>query len=209
MTLPIRRVDTKAQHRLALLDAARDLVGRQGYGVRLDDIAGQAGLTTGAVYSVFGSKDNLLLALIVDDMAAQEQAVACEAGGCQRLEDAVRAYARTTYRASAGAPGRRQLRLDTQIQDMALRDPRHWEKLRAGIQAQVAQLAALFAGRFYNDAIVTQSQALRLARALGALVSGLRRARVLGLEQADEALFIDAAVALAAPCVLDASADFA
>ena len=204
MTPPTRRADAQAQHRRALLDAARDIVGREGYGARLDDIAGQAGLTTGAVYSVFGSKDDLLLALIVDDMAAQEQAVADEAGNSPLLEDAVRAYARTAFRSSAWAQGRRRLRLDTQIQDMALRDPRHWEQLRVGIAAQASQLAALFAGRLCRDCIVTQAQALRLARALEALVSGLRRARVLGLEQVYEALFIDSAIALAAPSVLDA-----
>lgn len=203
MTSPVRRADAKALHRRALLDAARDVVSREGYGARLDDIVGQAGLTTGAVYSVFGSKDDLLLALIVDDMATQEQAVADEAGNSPRLEDAVRAYARMAYRASSGAQGRRQLRLDTQIQDMALRDPRHWDRLRAGIQAQAAQLAALFAGRLYDDTIVTQHQALRLARALEALFTGLRRARVLGLEQADETLFVDAALALASPAILN------
>ena len=203
MTLPTSRATAQAQHRRALLDAAREIVGREGYAARLDDIAGQAGLTTGAVYSVAGSKDDLLLALIVDDMAAQEQAVADEAGNSPLLEDAVRAYARNAYGACAGAQGRRKLRLDTQIQDMALRDPRHWEQLREGIQAQTTRLAALFAGRLFGDAILTQPQAQRLARALEALVSGLRRARVLGMEQADEALFIDAALSLVSHAVLE------
>src|SRR5712692_5791331 len=51
--------------REALLDAATTVFARKGYGAgTLEEIADAAGLTTGAVYSNFGNKQELFLAVI-------------------------------------------------------------------------------------------------------------------------------------------------
>jgi AcrR family transcriptional regulator len=60
----MKRNDAREANRRALLDAAAVLIAREGGRVRLEDIADAAGLTTGAVYSIFGSKSDLLVAVL-------------------------------------------------------------------------------------------------------------------------------------------------
>lgn len=62
----------KAKTRAALLDAAARVYARRGFdGATLDEVAAEAGFTKGAVYSHFGSKEKLLLALSEEHLAAQ------------------------------------------------------------------------------------------------------------------------------------------
>jgi AcrR family transcriptional regulator len=63
-----RRATTRAR----LLQAAAEVYARRGFGgATLDEVAAQAGLTKGAVYDHFGSKENLLLALMEEYLAGQ------------------------------------------------------------------------------------------------------------------------------------------
>jgi AcrR family transcriptional regulator len=62
----------KAATRARLLDAAARVYAARGFaGATLDDVAEEAGLTKGAVYGHFGSKDNLLVALMEEYVAAE------------------------------------------------------------------------------------------------------------------------------------------
>ena len=62
----------KAQTRSSLLSAAARVYARRGFGgATLDEVAAEAGFTKGAVYSHFGSKENLLLALMEEHLASQ------------------------------------------------------------------------------------------------------------------------------------------
>lgn len=62
----------KAATRARLLDAAARVYADRGFaGATLDDVAREAGLTKGAVYGQFGSKDNLLVALMEERVAAE------------------------------------------------------------------------------------------------------------------------------------------
>jgi AcrR family transcriptional regulator len=66
------RGERKAQTRARLLAAAASVYARRGFdGATLDEVAAEAGFTKGAVYSHFGSKENLLLALSEQQRAAQ------------------------------------------------------------------------------------------------------------------------------------------
>lgn len=59
------RQERRAQTRTALLDAAERLWAQRGIrGASLDEIAAQAGMTKGAVYSNFAGKTDLILALL-------------------------------------------------------------------------------------------------------------------------------------------------
>jgi AcrR family transcriptional regulator len=63
-----RRTRTRAQ----LLDAAARVYGRRGFdGATVDEVAEEAGFTKGAVYDHFGSKENLLIALLDEHLAGQ------------------------------------------------------------------------------------------------------------------------------------------
>lgn len=62
----------KAATRARLLDAAARVYSARGFaGATLDDVAEEAGLTKGAVYGHFGSKENLLFALLEEYLAAE------------------------------------------------------------------------------------------------------------------------------------------
>ncbi len=62
----------KAQTRSRLLAAAARVYARRGFnGATLDEVASEAGLSKGAVYAHFGSKENLLVALMEEYLAAQ------------------------------------------------------------------------------------------------------------------------------------------
>jgi AcrR family transcriptional regulator len=61
-----------ADTRVRLLEAAARVYARSGVGgATLDQVAAEAGFTKGAVYSQFGSKENLLVALLHEHLAAQ------------------------------------------------------------------------------------------------------------------------------------------
>ena len=62
----------KAQTRARLLEAAAQVYARRGFaGATLEEVASEAGFTKGAVYAHFGSKENLLLALMEEHLAGQ------------------------------------------------------------------------------------------------------------------------------------------
>jgi AcrR family transcriptional regulator len=64
------RSERLAATRASLLEAAARVYARQGFaGATLDEVAGEAGFTKGAVYAHFGSKENLLLALLEEHLA--------------------------------------------------------------------------------------------------------------------------------------------
>lgn len=66
------RTERKAATRTRLLEAAARVYAAHGFsGATLDDVAEEAGLTKGAVYGHFGSKDNLLVALMEENLAAE------------------------------------------------------------------------------------------------------------------------------------------
>lgn len=66
------RSTRKAATRTRLLQAAARVYAAHGFaGATLDDVAEEAGLTKGAVYGHFGSKDNLLVALMEEYLAAE------------------------------------------------------------------------------------------------------------------------------------------
>jgi AcrR family transcriptional regulator len=66
------RTERRARTRAELLRAAARVYARRGFdSATVDEIALDAGFTKGAVYNHFGSKENLLLALLDEHLAAQ------------------------------------------------------------------------------------------------------------------------------------------
>ncbi|MFB7718903.1 TetR/AcrR family transcriptional regulator [Nocardia sp. NPDC056100] len=193
------RAETKERNRRALLDAAFGIVSRDGYRAKLEEIAARAEVTTGAIYSLFGSKNGLVVAMITDYLSPHyteiEQAITAE----MDLLGAVEAFARY-YRRSCDAPDALSgLTLQITLLDMAVHDPDLGTQLAESIRAQEHHLTALFTGRSHNAHTVTPAQAQRLATALRALFVGLTQGVILGLApDADEQYFADAARALAA-----------
>jgi AcrR family transcriptional regulator len=67
----LTRAESKALTRQRLLEAAGELVAAQGFAATsIEEIAEAAGYTIGAIYSNFGSKEALILALLEEHMSA-------------------------------------------------------------------------------------------------------------------------------------------
>jgi len=129
----LTREESKARTRYELLRAASRLFLRNGFvATSLADIAEEAGLTKGAVYSNFESKEDLFLALLDGDSegrpyAAQEELAPSDLSkvdGASSI-DRARAWGEqlATYR-----PNRRNVALFLEMNAFALRN----ERTRAG-----------------------------------------------------------------------------
>ncbi|MFF9511159.1 TetR/AcrR family transcriptional regulator [Streptomyces sp. NPDC014724] len=191
------RAETKERNRRALLDAAFQVVSRDGYRAKLDEIAERADLTTGAIYSLFGSKNGLVVALVADYLRPYYEEIEQAVPSGLDLIEAVDAFARH-YRRSCDAPDARSaLSLQITLLDMALHDPDLGAQLATSIRSQENHLIELFTGRSHNGSVVTPHQAQRLTTALRALFVGLGQGVTLGLAPgADEQFFADTARAL-------------
>ncbi|MEU4558330.1 TetR/AcrR family transcriptional regulator [Actinoplanes sp. NPDC023936] len=64
------RRERQQYNRARLLDAAQRLLAQRGWSASLDEIARDAGLTKGAVYSSFASKEDILMALLDRQLGA-------------------------------------------------------------------------------------------------------------------------------------------
>lgn len=140
----------KAQTRARLLDAAAQVYARRGFdGATLDEVAAEAGFTKGAVYSHFGSKENLLLALSQQQRDAQltEQMVLFDrerSGSGRPLAGAAR-----WMEILREEPER--FRLFVELWVRAQRDERLREQLAAGVE-DLRELLAGFARAGAADA---------------------------------------------------------
>ncbi|MFC8725048.1 TetR/AcrR family transcriptional regulator [Streptomyces bacillaris] len=197
------RAETKERNRRALLDAAFHVVSRDGHRARLDEIAERAGLTTGAVYSLFGSKSGLLGALVVDHLQPYYEEIERAVPADADLVGAVDAFARHYRRGCDAADARAGQSLQFTLLDLALRDPEVGPRLATAIRAEEERLVALFTGRTHDGSVVTPGQARHLATALRAVLIGLSQGVLLGLApDADEQYFADAARALVSGATL-------
>ncbi|WP_179292081.1 TetR/AcrR family transcriptional regulator [Paenibacillus campinasensis] len=78
--------------RSKIIEAARTVFARLGYsGASLDQVAAEAGMTKGAVYWHFASKQDLYVALLESNMSAQKRLIPQQAQAVLEADDPVRA----------------------------------------------------------------------------------------------------------------------
>src|SRR4051794_38510346 len=100
------RAERSEQTRGELLDAARAVFLRRGFhGASLDEISAEAGYTTGAVYSRFGGKDELFLAVMDEHLARRTRLYTEAALAAEDFESAQRAVMRAAIVAGREEPG--------------------------------------------------------------------------------------------------------
>ncbi|GAA3704115.1 hypothetical protein GCM10022224_082160 [Nonomuraea antimicrobica] len=196
-------MEAKERNRRALLDAARRIVARDGHRAKLEEITEQAGLTTGAVYSLFGSKNGLLIALVTDYLGPHYDGIKQVVSPGLDLVEAVEVFARHYHRLCDDPEALRHLSFEISLQDLALRDTELRPKLAASVRAHEERLTALLSDRLHHGNALTPRQSRRLATALRALLVGLSQGVVLGLaDAAPEQYFAATARALITPDVL-------
>lgn len=185
-TWPVRS-QTRQRNREALLAAAAELVAERGYGgTSLDAVAQRAGLTTGAIYSIFGSKVGLFSELLhpawdlpsLADLDTGRR----DLGGL--LDAYGRAWARTLQSPDAGPA----MELALELQLATLRDPAALARERDAFGEGRARLARELTGAASARGVALPARAADLATSLIAAMQGL--ALVAAVEgTADERLF--------------------
>ena len=96
----LTRQEQRERNQRRLLEAAEKVFAERGIqGASLDEVAAEAGLTKGAVYSNFASKEDLVLAVMSDRMReegrAQAERLRCSAPGEPLVDDFGRHWAET------------------------------------------------------------------------------------------------------------------
>ena len=170
----MRRAEAKAANRRALLDAATALIARDGAGVRLDAIADAAGLTTGAIYSIFGSKNDLLVAVLADEISRVD--IAIDGYDPALPLDAVIDRYVQTWIATHSGYSKTQAAFELHLLLSAMESDDLRLRLTEMLDAEIGQLARLFENRIIDparpSARTTPQQATAIAKAIKAVLTG-------------------------------------
>ncbi|WP_281689865.1 TetR/AcrR family transcriptional regulator [Pseudonocardia thermophila] len=195
-----KRAEARRRNAEALTDAAERLFTEHGYhAVGIEAIAEAAGLTTGAIYSIFGSKRALLRAVLdrriaqLDEMA---DPIRLDEHAC--TEDAVAAYARAYADLGAALGDRRALRLEIDALALHLAEDTPDDPLIEVNDLPRRQLARLLEGRTVaaTGQRLSAGAAAELALIERALVTGLAQHCALTGAAPDPDLWVRAAAAL-------------
>lgn len=178
--VPVERLTPERRRQLtrdALVASAAEVFTQKGFhAASLDEIADAAGFTRGAIYSNFGSKEELLFAVYdrLDDLTLAGMADALdEPGGGDPSRDATAAAA--VWGRLLGR-SRDMLALSLELHLYALRNPEARERLARLEQQASEKLAA-----FIEDAFERQGRQLHMP---AADLADIGRAAVNGLELA-------------------------
>jgi AcrR family transcriptional regulator len=170
----VRRAEAKAANRRALLDAATALIARDGAGARLDAIADAAGLTTGAIYSIFGSKNDLLVAVLADEISRVD--VAIDGYDPALPLDAVIDRYVQTWIATYSGYSKTQAAFELHLLLSAMEGDDLRLRLTEMLDAEIGQLARLLENRIIDSAQPSArtgpQQATAIAKAIKAVLTG-------------------------------------
>jgi len=171
----VKRAQAREANRRALLKAASDLMAREGAAVRLEAIADAASLTTGAIYSIFGSKNDLMVAVLADEISRMDLALHPGYDPALPLPTVIDRYVQTwiaTYRGYSKA----QTAFELQLLLSALDNGELRHRLADLLDAEISQLARLLENRVIDPARpserTTPEQGLAIAKAMKAVLTG-------------------------------------
>jgi len=178
-TVPVERLTPERRRQLtrdALVAAAAEVFTAKGFhAASLDEIADAAGFTRGAIYSNFGSKEELLFAVYdrLDDLTLAGMADAIDERGGDPFGNATAAA--QVWSSLLRRP-QDMIALSLELRLYALRNPEARERLAKLEQQANEKLAA-----FIEDAFARQDMPLRMSAKDLAVIG---RAAVNGLEEA-------------------------
>ena len=173
--MPVERLTPERRRQLtrdALVAAAAEVFTAKGFhAASLDEIADAAGFTRGAIYSNFGSKEELLFAVYdrLDDMSLAGMADAMDERGGDPVEDATAAA-----EVWSGLLGRSRevIALSLELRLYALRNPEARGRLVKLEQQATDKLAAFIEDTFARQGTQPRTPAKQLAEIGRAGVNG-------------------------------------
>ena len=172
-----------------ILDAALSCFSENGFHqTSMPDIVRRSGLSHGAVYIYFKSKDDIILALAVDRHRQEAILNAVASGSCDPREG-LRALIRGYARSLADPAGNTRRRVSVNGWAEALRDDRVLNPVVEGIEAPIAVVVTLAERARNQGRFPTGIDAKALGRALVALFQGFTLQVVWG-----QAVDIEAAI---------------
>jgi AcrR family transcriptional regulator len=188
----LKRDERKALTRAGLIDGARVVFARRGFHrASLEEIAAEAGYSTGAVYSNFAGKEDLFLAVLDEHIARRVSAVEAAVAQADTPQEQARAGARNWMEFLRDDPGWYPLFIE--FWAYALRDP----ELRAGVAERFAAFPRanarlLVEGTRQAGVHLPDDIAQRVGILLTALSDGLALIKVMDPDAVPEDLFGDA-----------------
>jgi AcrR family transcriptional regulator len=170
----VRRTDAKEANRRALLDAATVLIAREGGRARLEDIADAAGLTTGAVYSIFGSKSDLLVAVLDRELSRLDLTID-RYDRALSLREVIGRYVQAWTETYSGY-SKTQVAFELQLALSATEDESLRLRLAQVLGTELRQLAGLLENRIIDPARpsgrTSAEDGMAIARAIKAVLTG-------------------------------------
>jgi AcrR family transcriptional regulator len=152
MPVRLRRAEQVERNRESVLDAARQVFIERGYaGASLEAIADQAGFSKGVVYSQFGSKPDLFMAILerrIEERAVRNERIAEQRVGAEALRGLFDA-AREDAVANPGWP-----HLLTEFRALAMRDPELNRRYAEAHSRAVESLTVVY-DRIYDSSGLT------------------------------------------------------
>ena len=166
----LTRAEQSERNRALVLDAARSIFLALGYhAATVEEIADKAGFSRGVVYSRFGTKADLLLALLdrrIDELAEQNAALARGLSGDRGAVALIDQVAGRVH----DDPGWGLLLIEFRVH--AARDPELNQRYAAAHRRTTAGLAAVLAGVYERAGQDPPFPAGQLAELLAAIGSG-------------------------------------
>jgi AcrR family transcriptional regulator len=195
MRVRMTRQERSEQTRAELVEAARRVFLERGFhGASLEDISLAAGYTTGAVYSRFGGKDNLFLAVLDDHIARRLERYLDAVAAAPDFEAACRDLGRAAVEAGRREPGWTPLLMEFWMH-AARRDD-----LRAAVlernERQLDVLAERLDPIAAREGITPLRPVREILRAVTALARGLGLERQLDPDPALEEIYTEYAWAM-------------
>ncbi|MFI9402533.1 TetR/AcrR family transcriptional regulator [Nocardia sp. NPDC052316] len=198
----MRRAEIRENNRAALITAAITEIAAHGYqSARLGDIADRAGLTTGAIYSIFGSKQALLFAAIHRIVAEYHDTFRPLTEPDLPLADVLRGYAATVLDAAAENRAREYFAFELEALAATLRDP----QLMSDVDEQVPTNLDLVTDLLIDHPIdridgprTTAAHVARLAPAVHALMTGFAQHAIVAPTEVDREYVTESLIALVA-----------
>jgi AcrR family transcriptional regulator len=176
-TARLTREQSKALTRERLLVAARTVFARRGFhGASVEEIAAEAGHSTGALYSNFGGKEELFLALMDREIDAYSREIAAGLDEQRSVADRARGGAQHWMDIVEREP--EMLMLFVEFWAYAARDPAARERVAASFARAREVLTRLIADGMREFDLELELPAEHLAIAIDALADGIARQKL-------------------------------